>query len=347
MRISTRRLTVHTRYPFRIARDEGSVEGSEVNRIIVRLEHDGTAGFGEAAPTAFYGQSLESVEATVERIANTADLLGENPFHAVPIMDRLVDAFDDQRATIAAVDAAIHDWIGRRLGLPVWQLLGLDISTTPPTSMTIGIDEPALVARKVDEANAFDVLKIKVGTDRDHELLSVVRERAPKKRIRLDANGAWTPETALERINALTQFHPEMIEQPIAPNQPDALREIHQSSPIPIFADEDCQRPADIPRLAGCVTGVNIKLAKCGGIREALRMIDLARAFDLKVMLGCMVETSLGISAAAQCASLVDLVDLDGHLLIADEPFDALRLEGDCVLPTDRPGLGTDASSLF
>ncbi len=347
MKLTSARILAHTKHAFRIARPHGSVQGTEVRRIIVRLEHDGTAGFGEAAPVTYYGQSLESVESTLERIQSEPELLGRDPFQVVPIVERLIRRFPDQRATVAAVDAALHDWIGRKLGLPVWRLIGLDATQTPPTSMTIGIDEPDLIARKLEQAADFSALKIKVGTEQDEQTLSIIREAAPRKSLRLDANTAWTPENALQRISDLARFELELIEQPLEPRQYDALRQLHERSPVPIFVDEDSVTAEDLPALAGCVMGVNIKLAKCGGIREALRMIHVARAFELKVMLGCMVETSLGIAAATHIASLVDVVDLDGHLLLADDPFNALRLEGDRVLPRDRPGLGADASSLF
>jgi len=347
MKLNAVRVLFKTRYPFRIARSGGSVEGDAVHRIIVRLEHEGTYGYGEAAPSIYYGQTLDSVDATLARISERPDFADADPFHVVPMTHRLVEAFDDQRSAISAIDAALHDWVGRRLGLPVWRLLGLDATATPPTSVTIGIDDPSYIAQKVSEAGPFGTLKVKVGTNRDDETLAIIRDLAPHKRLRLDANTAWTSDSALEHIHRLARFNPEMIEQPIAAGQLEALREIHRASPVPIFADEDCVRPADVQRLAGCVAGINIKLAKCGGIRQALAMITLAHGLGLRVMLGCMVETSLGISAAAQLASLVDAVDLDGHLLLADEPFGALRLDGDRVLPSDLAGLGADASRLF
>lgn len=347
MKLTARPLLAHTRHPFRIARDDADGKGCDVRRVIVSLEQDGIVGCGEAAPTAYYRQSPESVEATVRRIAGDENLLGDDPFQIIPILNRLLVKFDDQRATVAAIDAALHDWVGRRLNIPVWKLLGLDPAGVPATSMTIGIDEPERIAQKVEEARAFGILKIKVGTERDEETLSTVRALAPDKRLRLDANGAWDPTRALDRIKALSKFDPELIEQPIAAGQLDALQTLHRQSPIPIYVDEDCVRPDQVQRLAHRVTGVNIKLAKCGGIRQALQAILLARTFGLKVMLGCMVETSLGIAAAAQLASQADLVDLDGHLLLADDPFGGLILDGDRVFPNDRPGLGVQGADFY
>ncbi len=347
MRISGARLTVHAQYPFRIARRGASVIGRDVHRVIVRVEHDGLCGYGEAAPTPYYEQSPDSVMATIKRVADDAVIAERDPFAIGPVVRRLTETCDDQRATVAAIDAAMHDWVGRRLGVPVWQLLGLDAADTPPTSMTIGLDEPGVIERKVIEAADFGALKIKVGVDSDERTLDIVRRLAPDKVLRLDANASWSPEIALDRINALARFAPELIEQPIPAGNHDALREIHRSSAVPIYADEDCVRPEDIPALAGCVSGVNVKLSKCGGIREALRAIELARSFDLRVMIGCMAETSLGVSAGVQLASLADVIDLDGHLLLEDDPFDALALDVDRVLPSDRPGLGAEAGELF
>lgn len=337
MKLTWRKLTVHTKYPFRIARPGSSVDGNDVHRIIVEIAQDGIVGRGEAAPTPFYHQSLDSVEAT---LAQVPPLLGDDPFRMGPIVDRLLERFDDQRATVAAIDEALHDWVGQKLGIPVWRLLGLDADTTPPTSMTIGIDHRDLIARKVQEASAFDILKVKVGTEDDESILSAVREHAPDQRVRVDANCGWSADEAQDRINAIRRFDLELIEQPIAVGQYDALRRLTEATDVPIITDEDSARPADVIKLAGCVNGVNVKLSKCGGIRQGFEMIRLARALGMKVMLGCMVETSIGMSAAAQLAPLVDYADLDGHLLLADDPFTGPVLRGATVYPPDAPGLG-------
>ncbi len=347
MNISLRRIEERTVYPFRIARPYASVQGRSVRRIIVRIKHHGAVGFGEAAPTEYYRQSLDTVETVIEQIAADPGILGDDLFQIGPIVERLLDRFDDHRAAVAAVDQALHDWVGRKLAVPIWRILGLDANLTPATSMTIGIDEPSTIAERIERAHRFETLKIKVGTEHDEETLEIVRRCAPEKQLRLDANGAWSPDEALTRIAALERFRPALIEQPIPAGNLTALRDIHERSAIPIYADEDCIRPDDLRPLAGCVAGVNIKLAKCGGIREALRMISWAHALNLNVMLGCMVETSLGISAASHIATLADLIDLDGHLLIENEPFNALRLDGDRVIPTDQPGIGVDAGFMF
>jgi L-alanine-DL-glutamate epimerase-like enolase superfamily enzyme len=230
--------------------------------------------------------------------------------------------------------------MGKKLGVPVYALLGLDPSRSPWTSFTIGLDEPAVIRAKLREAAEYPILKIKVGTERDEEVLSIVRDEAPDVRLRVDANTAWRPRQAVERIEALEKFEIEFVEQPVAAHDIDGLRFVRERSPLPIIADESCMTSSDIPRLAGAVDGINIKLAKCGGIAEALRVIHTARAHNLQIMLGCMVETSLGIAAAAQLAPLVDYTDLDGAALLADDPFSGISIARGRIHLSAEPGLG-------
>ena len=335
MRLHWSRQELALKHTFTIARSSASVKET----LLVELEHEGVVGTGEAIPTSFYGQSLASAEAA---LAEMAELLGGDPFQITPIVDRCLARFDDQRAAVSAVDAALHDWVGKRLGVPVWRLLGLDPEAAPLTSFTIGIDEPDVVEAKTAEAAGFPILKIKVGTDRDAEILSAVRRVAPDKVLRVDANGGWPPAAAAEQIRRLEPYHVELVEQPVEPGNNDALSGLRQAAPVPIVADESCVRPTDVVALAGCVDGVNIKLSKCGGIREALRMIHTARACGLKVMLGCMIESSVGIAQAAHLAPLADWIDLDGHLLIREDPFEGIGGANGRLTLTDRPGLGVD-----
>ncbi|MCK4660561.1 MAG: dipeptide epimerase [Phycisphaerae bacterium] len=343
MKLAWQRQTIHSRHPFHIARGGASLEGDETQRVIVQVEHEGIVGLGEAAPSAYYNQSCESAEAA---LAQAAELLGDDPFGVAAVVDGLLERFPDQSAAVAAIDAALHDWIGRKLGVPVWKLLGLDPSLTPHTSYTIGLTEPENLPARLAQAEMFQSLKLKVGSEHDEATLRIVRQHAPRVGLRVDANGAWSAEEALGRIEALSRFGLELIEQPLAPGQFEALADLRRNNPVPIIADEDCVGVSDVVRLAGVVDGVNVKLAKCGGISEACAMIRVARRLGLKVMLGCMIETSLGISAAAQLASLVDYVDLDGHLLLADDPFKGLMLAEGVVRPADKPGLGISRRTL-
>lgn len=341
MDLSWKRITARLQYPFRIARPGSSVgdDGTRIERIIVSIEHEGITGWGEAAPTPYYQQSLESVEQT---LASARPMLANMTPDIDAVVDLLLSRFGDQRATVAAVDAALHDWNGKRIGQPVWRMLGLDIRKTPPTSYTIGIDSPDVLQKKMATAAPFECLKIKVGTDSDAETLTTLRKIAPNKKIRVDANCGWPAEQLAQRIEAIAGFDLELIEQPTKAGQFEAVATARRCSPIPLIADEDSVVLDDVAKLAGVYDGINVKLSKCGGIREAVRMIASARAFGLRVMLGCMAETSLGVSAAAQIASLCDFVDLDGHLLLSDDPHRGLRLEQDVVLPSDQPGLGID-----
>ncbi len=339
MNLSWEHIHVHTRYPFKIARPGASVDGVDVHRIIVCVEHEGIKGFGEAAPARYYGQDLDSVEQTLRAIQTS---LPKSPEPISAWIDPLLHRFDGQRAAICALDVASHDWLGKKMRMPVWDILGLSPQATPPTAYTIGIDTPEVVAKKLAEAGKFSILKIKVGTQDDLEMLETIRRLAPDKGLYLDANGGWAPSGLRERIASVARFAPLLIEQPLAAGSFEVLRALSAQDrcSLPLIADEDCVRLEDLDQLVGIFDGVNIKLAKCGGLVEARRMITRAKALNLKVMLGCMVETSLGISAAIQLASLADFVDLDSHLLLADDPFEGLGLVNGVVTPNSNPGLG-------
>ncbi|MBN2560549.1 MAG: dipeptide epimerase [Phycisphaerae bacterium] len=328
-----------SRIPLKLARTfkTATARRTDKETLCVRIVHEGIVGWGEAAPVDTYQQTLEGAEATLAAVA--ASLRGD-PLNVERIVDGLLRRFDDQRATVSAIDAALHDWIGKRFGIATTRWLGLDPTDIPLTSFTIGIDELETIAEKVREADAYPILKIKLGTARDEEVLSTIREIAPEKVLRADANTAWSVEEALDRLSILAAWGVEFVEQPIPPGDNAGLRRLKEAAVCPIVADESCVRPADVVALAGCVDGVNIKLSKCGGIREALKMIRLARALGMKVMLGCMVESSLGIAAAAQLAPLADWLDLDGHLLLSEDPFTGIGGAGGRLCVGLRPGLG-------
>lgn len=333
MKLSWQRQLIRPRHRF--ATSQWAVDEKET--LIVQLEHDGVVGLGEIVPSTLYGQTLESSEAALRAMR---ELLGDDPFAIETIEQRLLAAHDGQRAAVDGVDAALHDWCGKRLGVPVWRLLGL-ARPRMQTTFTIGVAEPELTRVKVEEALAagFDALKIKVGVPDDHETLTFIRERFDGP-LFLDANQAWTPDVAVARIRALAPYRPTIIEQPLPATQWRDLARLRDLGIAPIFADESCERPADVLRLHGCVDGINIKFTKCGGIREALRMITLARALGMQVMLGCFVCTSLAIAPALTLASLVDYADLDGALLLADDPFGGIARDGGTISLSDRPGLG-------
>jgi L-alanine-DL-glutamate epimerase-like enolase superfamily enzyme len=324
-----RPLDLRLRHTFRIARGASDVR----ENLLVELEHEGRVGLGEAAPIKRYAEDRASAAAAVEEMARR---LGDPRAFARGAREAAVPG---QRAAEAAVDMALHDLAARRMGVPLFEMLGLDPTRTPRTSFTIGLDTPEVVARKVREASAYPILKVKMGAADDRAVLSAVRD-ATDRPIRVDANEGWTPADARERLDWLAGLGVELVEQPLPADQIEETRALRKTSVLPFYADESVHVAEDIPRLAGAFDGINIKLMKCGGIAEALRMIAVARAHGMKVMLGCMIESSLAITAAAHLSPLVDTADLDGNLLLERDPFaGATVTNGRLVLP-EEPGLG-------
>ena len=333
---------VTTRHPFVIARG-----GATEHRLIrVRLiGDDGVEGWGEASPNRFYGETVESALGAMERFRPIVEKAGA---WAIEDVEREMNAALRLNGSVkSAISAALHDLAGKRLGIPVYKLWGLNPDHAPPSSFTIAIATTTQeLAARVKEAAPYPILKIKLGTDRDAEIMKTVRAAAPDKVIRVDANAAWDARQALRMIEMLATYNVEYVEQPLAAHDVDGLRFVRGRSPLPIIADESCVVATDIPRLAGAVDGINIKLSKCGGMREALAMIATARAHGLRVMAGCMIETSLGITAAAHFAPLLDYADLDGAALLADDPYRGATIEGGRICIPDAPGLGVTARAL-
>jgi L-Ala-D/L-Glu epimerase / N-acetyl-D-glutamate racemase len=304
--------------------------------VQVELEHEGILGRGEGAPIDYTGETPESAREFIER--DGAAALGDDPFELEVIGERLSEHPGEQAAK-CALDAALHDWIGRRLGEPTWRLLGLPRSA-PPTSYTISVDTVEGTADRVRRAAGFHALKIKLGGDDDVARLEAVRGETDVP-IRVDCNEGWTLERARELVPLLVEQGVELLEQPLPAGDLDGYRALSEIEPRPpIYVDEGCSDLRSVADVAAYADGINIKLAKAGGIREAVRMVHAARALGLGVMLGCMVESQLGIAAAAQIASLADFADLDGHLLLAGSPFEGLVLSEGRVLPSSDPGLG-------
>jgi len=309
----------------------------------VRLEKDGIAGFGEAAPIARYNETAEGAAAFIEK--------------ARPVLDRDLRDYavrfaeieavgPGEHAAKAALDMAILDWYCKTLGIPLWRLLGLGRDKIVTTTYTIGIDEIPVMQQKLREASDFGVYKIKVGTAADRKIIEGLREVTDKP-LRADANEGWkTKEEALEMINWMAGLGVELIEQPLPAAQLEDYAWLKDRVKIPVFADESLILPSDLPKIAPYYHGVNVKLMKCGGVQEAVRLAAMGRALGLKLMIGCMIESSVGISAGAAVASLYDYADLDGTLLISNDPFKGVEVVKDRLVLNDKPGLGTD-SGLF
>ena len=306
---------------------------------------DGITGYGEGAPIIRYHENALDAQRSVEAVREF--LVNVNPWHFCRNCNDLFHKIEGQFAAKAAIDIAWMDWIGKKLGVPLYRYLGLDPKDAPVTTFSIGIDTPEVTKQKTREAEAFPILKIKVGLATDEPTIEAVRS-VTNKPLRVDANEGWKDkEEAVRKINWLETQGVEFVEQPMPANMLDETRWVRGRVHIPILADEACLGASTVPRLANAYDGVNIKLDKMGGIQEAIRTIATARAFGLKTMLGCMVSTSVSVTAAAHLSPLVDYADLDGNLLIANDPFVGVQVQkGKLILP-DGPGLGlTNATSL-
>ena len=335
MEVSARIVTLELAETFVISRESSDTTES----VIVELRHSGVSGFGEAAPIERYAESAQSALAYVEE---HADALGDDPFALDDVFERLPAR---EFAARAALDAAFHDLQGKLLGQPVWRLLGLR-RAGPPTSWTIWLGDPDDMARRAETAlDRFQRLKLKLG---GRDGLDVARVRAVRAvagdlPLQVDVNEAWNVDEALDFLPRLAELGVEYCEQPL-PAGDAGGPDLKARSPLPIYVDEDCHTLADVAACAERAHGINVKLAKSGGIREAVRIAHAARALGLGCMLGCMVEAGLGISAAAQVSSLFDHVDLDGNLLLAHDPWPGVPFVDGVQLPPDAPGLGVRAA---
>lgn len=333
MKLSFSRFDLRLRHPFTIARGSSSVDPV----VVVQLEHEGLTGLGEAAPSGRYGESIQ----TVEKFLSALDLkLFDNPFHLEAILSYVDQTAGGNFAAKAAVDIALHDWVGKKLGVPLFRYWGLTKEETPRTSFTIGIDTPKVIEQKVREAEEYPILKVKLGGANDEEIMRAIR-KVTNKTLRVDANEGWkSKEVAVEKIKWLEQEGVEFVEQPMPAADLNGTEWVRERVNLPLIADENVIRLSDIPGLQNAFDGINIKLMKCTGLREAVAMIHTARACNMKIMAGCMIETSIGISAAAQLSPLLDYADLDGNVLTTNDPYDGVRIvDGKLVLP-DRPGIG-------
>jgi L-Ala-D/L-Glu epimerase len=340
MKLDFEFIDLRTKHPFHIARESGPL----MRRVVwIRVrDADGVEGWGEAAPQPYYGETADTVAAAMPRLERALeDSAAGDPFALERIDAALEHALGRNGSARSGISAALHDLVGKRLDVPVWKLWGLDPAAAPPSSFTIGIDELGVMRDKVREAARYPILKIKVGTPQDEAVLAMIREEAPDKVLRVDANTGWTAKQAIAAIPMMQRYGVEFVEQPLPAHDLEGLRILRENSPLPIVADESCETAVDVAKLAGVVDGVNIKLAKCGSLREAVRIVHAAQAHGMSVMLGCMLESTLGIAAAMQLAPLVDYLDVDGAALLADDPFRGPGIEHDGSLRFNQePGLG-------
>ena len=333
MKLTYRPYTLELRHVFTIATN--SRKTTPV--MLTEIELNGILGFGEASMPPYLGDSHETVQAFLSKI----DLSKyENPFDLETILNNIDAIEPGNTAAKASVDIALHDLIGKLIGQPWFNIWGYNKNKTPNTSFTIGIDTPEVVKQKTKEAEEFKVLKVKLGGDTDKEMIETIRSVTDKP-LTGDVNQGWKDkEKALEMLHWLNERNMVMIEQPLPKEQIDDLAWLTERSPLPIIGDEGVQRLTDIKKAVGVYHGINIKLMKCTGMREAQKMLTLARSLGMKVMVGCMTETSCAISAASHLSPMVDWADLDGALLIKNDVFNGTKIIDGKVTLTDRPGIG-------
>lgn len=321
------------RHAFNLARSSRTTTPD----VLVQLEYDGIIGYGEASMPPYLGESIESVSTFLSKL----DLSQfSDPFRIEEILDYVDHVAPDNRAAKASVDIALHDLLGKIMGQPWYKIWGLTPEKTPYTSFTIGIDTAEVVRQKVDEAAPYKVLKVKMGLDNDKELVEIIRSKTDRP-ICVDANQGWTSkEEALEMCHWLKERNCLFVEQPFDKSMIDETAWLRERSPLPIIADEFLQRLPDVMRAYQVYDGINIKLMKSTGMHEAYKMAVLAKGLGMKLMIGCMTETSCAISAAAQLAPMVDWADLDGNLLISNDSFDGVKVVDGKIQLVDKPGIG-------
>jgi L-alanine-DL-glutamate epimerase-like enolase superfamily enzyme len=306
--------------------------------LYVAFSRDGITGHGEGAPIVRYKEDAESARKAVESVREL--LLSANPMRFSKTLAEVFKRVPGEWAGKASIDIALMDWVAQRLGIPLYEYFGLDPADAPVTTFSIGIDTPEITKQKTLEAADYPILKVKVGLATDEPTIEAVRS-VTKKPLRVDANEGWTDkEEAVRKINWLETQGVEFIEQPMPASMIEETRWVRSRVHLPIIADEACERPADIVKVKDAYDGVNVKLDKCGGVLQAFRMIQMAKALGMRTMLGCMVSSSVSVTAAAHLSPLVDYADLDGNLLISNDPYRGVRVvKGKLTLP-DKPGLG-------
>jgi len=333
MEIHLHRLKLRLTHPFTISRGTRTTQES----LIVEIRSDGINGWGEVTPNQYYHQTIDSLSHALTSAAGLLpDFLAVSPEQAWPVaMERLKNTF-----AVSALDMAAHDWHARRLNLPTWSYWKLAWKQVPCSSYTLAIDTPERMMAKLMEQPDWPVYKIKLGTDRDLEMVRCLRS-ATSARLRVDANCAWTVQQTIDYSVELRELGVEFIEQPLSADaSPEEQESVFRSSCLPIVADESCRTESDVEACVGRFHGINIKLCKCGGLTPALRMLRLAKQLGLSTMVGCMIETSIGISAAAQLLPLLDYADLDGAALLADDPTLGVKVQSGVVLMPNSPGHG-------
>lgn len=333
MKMTLRSFELPLRHEFRIARESRTVQGS----VVVQLEYDGIRGYGEATENPYYGVTIEGITKLLETARDTIE--AADPTQPELLWEKLQAALPDAPFAQCAVDCAVYDLWGKLAGQPVWKLWGLDTATCPVSDYTIGIDSIGVMCAKMDEFPGWPVYKIKLGTKEDIDIVRALREHTDAT-FRVDANCGWTADETIQNAPILKELGVEFIEQPLPADAWNEMRRVYAESALPIIADESCRVESDVARCEGYFHGVNVKLTKCGGLTPGRRMILDARRRGMKTMVGCMVESSVGIAAIAQLLPMLDYVDMDGAILLGEDIAESVILDKGTVLYQDRPGSG-------
>lgn len=345
MQISLETFTVNKRFPLTISRGTTA----QTTNILVVIKQDDIEGWGEASPFSIAREGHKTTDELVRELKKITPILETfHPLERQVIEEKLLQ-LQVSSSLRAAIDTALHDWMGKKTGLPLWQLWGLNRDRIVPISVTVGINTPQGAKQRVrDWINLMGakLLKIKLGSpegiEADRAMLLAVREEAPDAMLTVDANGGWNLDEAIAMCEWLAQQQVKYVEQPLPVGEEDKLSVLQSRSPLPIFVDESCFTSRDLPRLANCVRGINIKLMKTGGLTEAMRSIEIAKGCGLQVMFGCYSDSSLANTAMSHLAPLADYLDLDSHLNLIDDPFGGAILKEGRLLPNDLPGLGIE-----
>jgi L-alanine-DL-glutamate epimerase-like enolase superfamily enzyme len=343
MQISIQTFPINKRFPLTISRGTTA----QTTNILVCIKQDEIEGWGEASPFSIIQEDRKNTDALLKELQKIIPSLKKySPLERQDI-EEMLQEMQVSSSLRAAIDTALHDWLGKRADLPLWRLWGLNRQRIVPTSVTVGINTPEGARKRVRdwiELMGAKILKVKLGNpagiEADRAMLLAIREEAPNARLTVDANGGWNLDEAVQMCDWLAQQNVEYVEQPLPVGEEEKLSILCDRSPLPIFVDESCFTSRDIPKLANCVHGINLKLMKAGGLTEAMRMIQIAKACGLKIMFGCYSDSSLANTAMSHLAPLADYLDLDSHLNLIDDPFAGATLEEGRLLPNDLPGLG-------
>lgn len=345
MHLTAQTFTIHKKFPLQISRGTTT----QTTNIWVKIQEDGVEGWGEASPFSIVKGKKQATEQLIAEFRQIKPSLEHyNPLEREKITSLLIHR-QVSSSLRAAIDMALYDWLGKKAGLPLWQLWGLDLSSIVPISVTVGISSPQDAQQRVQDWQKLidaQVIKVKLGSslgiEADRAMLLAVKQQAPTAKLMVDANGGWSLDDAVIMSEWLAQQGVDYIEQPLPVGAEDRLATLSNHSPLPIFVDESCFTSKDILKLADSVAGVNLKIMKAGGLREVKRAIEVARACGLKIMFGCYSDSILANTAMAHLAPLADYLDLDSHLNLVDDPFRGATLKQGRLLPNHQPGLGVE-----